>query len=309
MFIRSGASAIAALAFGSFVLAQEQRAPTFTSESELVVLHVMVTDRGGGYVSGLKADAFRIFDETRPQSPKFFLNEDAPVTVGLILDSSGSMAPLRDRVIAAATEFVESSNRDDEVFALVFDDDVQPVLRRERFTSDPEELRRSLSFVFQPAGRTSLYDAVVEGLRYAARGTRDRRVLVVLSDGGDNASYATLKNVTAAVQGSNTVIYAVALEDPLDPDSNPKRLKQLAEATGGETFTPKNVIDVQRAFRKIARDIRHSYTIGFEPTNSSLHGGFHKLRVEVKSPDGRHFDVKARTGYLKGLPHAQPDAK
>jgi len=310
LFTGSGASAIAALVLGSIVLAQAQDAePQFKSESELVVLNVMVTDRAGGYVSGLPADAFRIFDETRPQTPKFFLAEDAPVTVGLVLDSSGSMAPLRDRVIAAATEFVESSNHDDEVFALVFDDEVRPVLRKAPFTSDPEELRKTLTSVFQPAGRTSLYDAVIEGLHYAARGSRDRRVLVVLSDGGDNASSATLREVTKAVEGSNTVIYAVALDDPFDPDSNPKRLRQLAELTGGEAFTPKNVVDVRKAFQKIARDIRHSYVIGFEPTNSPLHGGFHKLRVEVKSPEGRRFDVRARTGYLKGLPHAQLDAK
>lgn len=306
MFTRSGASAIATLVLGSIVLAQDSAAPRFTTESELVVLHVMVTDRSGGYVSGLPSDAFKIIDETRPQTPKFFLTEDAPVTVGLIIDSSGSMAPLRDRVIAAAGEFVESSNSDDEVFALVFDDDVQPVLRKAPFTSDAEELRSALTSAFHPAGRTSLYDAVLAGLRYVAKGTRDRRILVVLSDGGDNASEATLKDVTAAVQGSNTVIYGVALEDPLDPDSNPKRLRQLAEATGGEAFTPKDVSDVRKAFQRIARDIRHSYTIGFEPTNSSLHGGFHKLRVEVKSGDGRHLDVRARTGYLKGLPHAQP---
>ena len=310
MFTRSGASAIAALAIGSIALAQAQNAaPQFKSESELVVLHVTVTDRGGGYVSDLPPDAFHIFDETRPQIAKFFLNQDAPVTVGLVLDSSGSMASLRERVIAAATEFVESSNPEDEVFALVFDDNVQPVLKKAPFTSDAEELRSALVSVFQPAGRTALYDAVLSGLRYANNGTRDRRVLVVLSDGGDNASEAMLKEVTSAVQGSNTVIYAVALEDVFDPDANPKRLKQLAEATGGAAFTPKNVVEVRRAFQTIARDIRHSYTIGFEPTNSSLHGGFHKLRVEVKAADGRRFDVRARTGYLKGLPHAQPDAK
>jgi len=303
--IHSGASAIAALALGSIVLAQDLPAPQFKSESELVVLHVTVKDRAGGYVSGLPASAFRIVDETRPQTPKFFLSEDAPVTVGFILDNSGSMAPLRDRVIAAATEFVESSNRDDEVFALVFDDDVQPVLRRAPFTSDPEELRSALSSVFQPAGRTSLYDAVMRGLRYAEKGSRDRRVLVVLSDGGDNNSEATLKDVTSAVGGSNTVLYAVALEDPFDPDSNPKRLRQLAEATGGESFTPKNVTDVRRAFQRIARDIRHSYTIGFEPTNSPLHLGFHKLRVEVKDTEGRRLEVRARTGYLKGVPRAR----
>jgi len=145
VFSRTGASAITALVLGSIVLAQApQPAPQFKSASELVVLHFTVTDRAGGYVSDLPADVFRIYDETRPQTAKFFLNQDAPVTVGLVLDSSGSMASLRERVIAAATEFVESSNPEDEVFALVFDDDVQPVLRKAPFTSDPEELRTSL---------------------------------------------------------------------------------------------------------------------------------------------------------------------
>ena len=168
-----------------------------------------------------------------------------------------------------------------------------------------EAIRRALTSVFQPAGRTSLYDAVMHGLRYAEKGTRDRRVLVVLSDGGDNNSDATLKDVTTAVQGSNTVIYAVALEDPFDPDSNPKRLRQLAEATGGRSFTPKTVNDVRKALQTIAHDIRHSYTIGFEPTSSALHGGFHTLRVEVKDAGGRRLEVRARTGYLRGIPRAR----
>jgi len=109
LFRFTGASVVAALALGSLALAQDQQ-PQFRSESELVVLHVLVTDRSGGYISGLMAEAFHLFDETRPQTPKFFLNEDAPVTVGLIIDSSGSMSHARDRVIAAASEFVESSN-------------------------------------------------------------------------------------------------------------------------------------------------------------------------------------------------------
>ncbi len=307
MFTRSSVSAMMALLLGSVVLAQESSSALFTSTSELVVLHVMVTDRGGGYVPNLPVDAFHIFDDARPQTPKFFLTEDAPVTVGLILDSSGSMRRLRDRVIAASAEFVQSSNPEDEVFALVFDDEVEPVLRDAPFTSDADTLRAALSSVFRPAGRTSLYDAVLRGLRYAARGTRDRRVLVVLSDGGDNASAATLKDVVTAVEGSNTVIYAVALSDPLDPDANPKRLKQLAEATGGETFLPADVAEVHAAFEKIARDIRHSYTIGFDTMNAPSHAGFHKLRVEVRTPDGRRLAARARTGYLKGLPDAKPD--
>src|SRR5882757_1357998 len=109
MTLKIGASVLAACLLGPLALAQDQQ-PQFKSESELVVVHVMVTDRSGSYISGLTSEAFRLFDETRRQTPKFFLNQDAPVTVGLIIDSSGSMSPVRDRVIAAAAEFVESSN-------------------------------------------------------------------------------------------------------------------------------------------------------------------------------------------------------
>jgi VWFA-related protein len=292
------AGALAVLTLGLLAPARGQQ-PQFKSESELVVVHVLVTDRSGAYISDLTPDAFRLFDETRPQTPKFFLNEDAPVTVGLIIDSSGSMAPARDRVIAASAEFVESSNRQDEVFALVFNDDVENVLRDGTFTSDPVVLGGALAKAFQPAGRTALYDAVVDGLDYAQRGSRDRRVLVVLSDGGDNASEATLKDVVARVQASNTVIYSVALADPLDSDANPGKLKQLAEMSGGEVFEPRNVAEVRKAFQKIARDVRHMYTIGYEPTNTAYHAGFHRIRVDVKTADGRRLSVHSRAGYQK----------
>ena len=295
------------LACGAFALAQDQ--PQFRSESELVVLHVMVTDRSGSYVSGLGADAFRVLDDSLPQTPRFFLHEDAPVTVGLLIDSSGSMRNVRDRVIAAAAEFVAASNPQDEVFALVFNDDVQPVLRGLPFTSDAETLRQALSTAFRTAGRTALYDAVAHGLRYVANGSHERRVLVVLSDGGDNASEANLKDVMTLVQTSNTVIYSVALEDPFDGEYNPKRLRQLADASGGESFTPKNVDEVRSAFQKIARDVRHSYTIGYEPAGAAPRAGLHKLRVDVTSSDGRRLDVHSRTGYLRGHADARPDAR
>jgi Ca-activated chloride channel homolog len=297
LFRRAGVSAIAVLLLGPLALAQDQQ-PQFKSGSELVVLHVLVTDRSGAYVQGLNADAFHLYDENRRQTPKFFLNEDAPVTVGLLIDSSGSMGHVRDRVIAAATEFVQSSNPDDEVFALVFNDDVQKVLGG-TFTSDPVVLESALARAFQPIGRTALYDAVVAGLDYAAKGSRDRRVLVVLSDGGDNASEATLKDVVMRVQSSNTVIYSVALVDPGDYDANPGKLRQLAETSGGESFLPRDVMEVRKAFQKISRDVRHMYTIGFEPTNSAYHAGFHRIRVDVTTAGGKHLAVKSRAGYLK----------
>lgn len=291
--------AVAVAALGTFLSAQDPpQQPLFKSESELVVLHVQVTDHGK-YVQGLSREAFRLYDEDRPQTPKFFLSEDAPVTVGLIIDSSGSMTRARDRVIAASTEFVTSSNPQDEIFAVVFNDEVHKAIADGSFTKDPIVLGGALARAFQPEGRTALYDAVVEGIEYAGRGSRDRRALVVLSDGGDNASKATLKDVVAAVQSSNTVIFTVAIADPFDSDANPGTLKQLAEASGGQSLKADSLSEVREVFQKIARDIRHMYTIGFEPMNTAYHAGYHKLRVDARMPDGRKLSVRSRPGYQK----------
>jgi hypothetical protein len=126
----------------------------------------------------------------------------------------------------------------------------------------------------------------------------------VLSDGGDNASHAAFADVMTQVRSSNTVIYTVALDDPFDADADPGKLKRFADASGGEAFAPKDVAEVRAAFQKIARDVRHSYTIGFEPT--TLRPGMHKLRVEARTADGRRLEVHSRTGYLKGAGNAQP---
>jgi len=271
----------------------------FTTRSELVVLHVRVTDRSGASATGLTAGSFRIFEEGRPQEIRFFESADAPITVGLIIDSSGSMRNVRDRVIAASSEFVASSNPDDEVFALVFNDSVHPVLEdSEPFTGDANALRNALAGVFQPEGRTALYDAIAEGLAYGAHGARDRRALVVLSDGGDNASRVRFGDLMTQVQSSNAIIYAVALADPTDLDSNPKRLLRLAETSGGKAFEPKDVGGVHQAFQQIARDIRQSYTIGYEPQQFDQRAGFRHIHVEARTPDGRKLTVRTRTGYL-----------
>jgi VWFA-related protein len=288
-----------ALAIATATLSAAPPRAQFATRSELVVLHVRVTDRGGSYATGLTADSFRIFEEGRGQEIHFFETADAPVTVGLVIDSSGSMRNVRDRVLAASSEFVASSNRDDEVFALVFNDSVHAVLDESGpFTGDAELLRKALGNVFQPDGRTALYDAIAEGLIYGAHGVRDRRVLVVLSDGGDNASRLTFKEVLTRVQSSNAIIYTVALADPVDLDSNPKRLARFAETSGGKAFEPTDVGGVHKAFQEIARDIRRSYTIGYEPKQTDQRTGFRHIRVEARAPDGRRLTVHTRTGYL-----------
>jgi Ca-activated chloride channel family protein len=278
-----------------------QEPPIFKTQSELVVLHVLVKDRNGSYVGGLTADAFEVLEENRPQTISFFTPEDAPVTVGLLIDSSGSMGPVRDRVIAASAAFIQSSNPQDESFAVVFNDDVRPVPQPPaHFVSDANTLRSLLSDAFVPAGRTRLYDAVAEGLSHVTTGTRDRRVLVVLSDGGDNASQSTFSDALMLTQASNVVVYTVALVDPLNDEANPKRLRQLADASGGAAFTPHDVRDVDKAFQQIARDIRSSYTIGYQPANTRLRPGLRRIRVEVHPPDGRRLITRTRNAYLAG---------
>ncbi len=274
-----------------------QQPPIFSSRAELVVLHVAVTDRRGAYVSGLDASAFHVAENKQPQKIEFFAPEDAPVTMGLLIDSSGSMAAVRDRVIAAVSAFIEASNPRDEVFAVVFNDDVTPVLADSTpFTGDADVLRRALADVFVPAGRTALYDGIDAGLRYVARGSRDRRVLVALTDGGDNASHVGLVGALRAAGASNTLIYTIAIADASDPDANPKALAQFAEVTGGMAFQPRTAPDINAAFQKIASDVRHAYTIGYVPSDAGV-PGFRRISVAVHAPDGNTLNARTRNGY------------
>jgi VWFA-related protein len=285
------------LAAAPAVRNETRQRSTFSAKSELVVLHVLVKDHRGAYVGGLRERAFRVYEEQQPRAIKFFLAEDAPVTIGLLIDSSGSMAAVRDRVIAASAAFVESSNPNDEVFALVFDDHVRPVLEPSApFTDDARVLHRALTDVFMPEGRTALYDAILSGLRYVRRGSRDRHALVVLSDGGDNASHAGFAATLAATQASNAIVYTVALVTPSDDTADPGRLAKFAETSGGTAFAPTDIAGVETAFQQISRDLRHRYTIGYERPGSSR-PGFHRIRVDAFAPDGRKLVTRTREGY------------
>jgi VWFA-related protein len=278
-----------------------QDLPVFKAQSELVVLHVAVKDRRGAYVGGLSSDAFEVLEDGRSQPIALFAPEDSPVTVGLIIDSSGSMMRVRDRVLAASSSFIQSSNPRDEVFALAFNDDIRIVPDSPpHFFGDADTLRRLVAGVFIPAGRTKLYDAIAEGLSYVSTGTRNRRVLVVLSDGGDNASQSTFADALLLTQASNVVVFAIAVVDPLDEAATPKLLKQIAEGSGGAAFTPRDISEVDEAFQQIARDVRSSYTIGYAPFNTTLRPGLRRIRVEVHATDGRRLSARTRTAYLAG---------
>lgn len=275
--------------------------PVFSARAELVVAHITVKDRSGAYVTALPQDAFRVFEDGAPQRIEFFTGEKSPVTVGFLVDSSGSMREGRERVIAAATAFAEASHSQDELFALAFNEHVRAALSPSTpFTSDAGVFRVALAGAMGAQGRTAMYDAVSNGLSYIAKGHHPRRVLVVVGDGGDNASTTTFDQMLKEAQASNAAIYTVGIVDPLEREANPRLLKRLAAATGGEAFFPRDVSAVDEVLQQIARDIRHSYTIGYVSSNSARDGQFRRIRVVVTDPARRPLRVRTRDGYRAG---------
>lgn len=276
-----------------------QGRPAFKSSSELVVLHVSVVDRHAGFVSGLPRDVFSVYEDDRPQAIAFFENEDTPVSVGLVIDSSGSMLRRRDAVIAAGMAFAESSHPDDEMFTICFNEKIWRGLPGgQAFTSDHQELQAALN-KSGARGQTALFDAIDAGLRQLDNGAKSRRVLIVISDGGDNASHTRFKTVLDEALRRDVVIYTVGIYDSDDGDARPDVLRDLSSATGGEAFFPQTIDKVQPALERIARDIRSSYTLGYVPPHDDVPAGRpRKIRVSLHAPDGRKLAVRARSAYV-----------
>jgi Ca-activated chloride channel family protein len=274
------------------------RQPSFhTASSELVVLPVVVTERDGRYVSDLASDRFAVFDNGRRIPIELFTNEDTPVTVGLVIDASSSMRPKIGEVVAASMAFARASNPDDELFAIRFNDDVADAVtdRPFLFARDVGVLEAAMTALL-PDGRTALYDGIMAALDRLALGSRARKVLIVMSDGGDNASDAKLDAVMKRARDSNASIYTIGLFTDDDLDRNPGTLKKLAEATGGERYLPRSPGDLLRACARIAREIRSGYTIGYVPPDRD--GAFHRVRVVVDPAPPRKLTVRTRPGYF-----------
>ena len=279
------------------VLAHAQEPPRFSGAAHLVVLHVSVTDKGGRAVGGLSSQAFSVLENRQPQTITFFGRDELPVTAGLILDNSISMFGVRDLIVGAAAAFAEACDPRDEIFSLAFNEHIRAALPAATpFTSDPGVLRHSIAGVITARGRTALFDAIRAGLDYSARGRHARKVLVIVSDGGDNASAATFADALASTQASNAVIYGVLLNDPAVRGARPEVMKQLALGTGGRLFKPKSVRELGEILQTIAIEIRQTYTLGYVPA-PPLDGAFRRLQVIVKAPDGRPLVVRTRDGY------------
>ena len=276
--------------------AQDQPAKVFSARSDLVVVHVTVTDGKSHPIGGLSREAFTIYEDGRPEAVTFFHNEDNPVTVGLVLDCSGSMQRKREAVIAAGLAFAQSSHPKDEMFTVNFNERVWDGLPPSvPFTTDVSELRAALERS-TARGQTALFDGLHAGLKHLNDGHEQKKVLILVSDGGDNASSMKFEGVLDLALRMDAIIYTISLRDQYDTDAKPEVLKKLAHATGGESFFPRKLEEVTSVLERIAHDIRSGYTIGYSP--SATNDGYHAIRVDVRAPDGRKLNVRARSGYI-----------
>ena len=264
---------------------------------DLVVLQATVRDQRGHSVKELGPRDFEVSEDGTPQRIRLFRHEDTPVTVGLVIDHSGSMSEKLREVTAAAEAFVHSSNSHDQMFVVNFNEAVSLGLPASTQFSDNADQLGTAIWRASAAGTTALYDAIVEALQQLRKGASDKKVLIVISDGGDNASKASLERVLKMTEQSNAMIYTIGIFDALDPDRNPKILRRLAQDSGGEAFFPARLSDTVEICERIARDIRDQYTIGYESANQKRDGSYHKVRITARAAGDGKLSVRTRAGY------------
>ena len=277
-----------------------QEPTLFRTDSRLVVLHATAEDKEGRLVMDLPKTAFQVYENGVLQEIKSFRKEDVPVSLGLIIDNSASMTDKRARVAAAALGLVKLSNPEDEVFIVNFDE--APSLDAD-FTSDPKQLQKALARI-DSRGGTAMRDALRTAIDHVkGRNKKDKKVLVVVTDGNDNSSLEPLDTVIRAAQQNDVLIYAVGLlgdETPREAEKARRALDALTRATGGQSYYPQDVSEIDRIAPQIAHEIRNQYIVTYSPSNQELDGSFRQIRVLVDSPGVKN--IRTRSGY-----YATPD--
>ena len=280
---------------------------TINVDVNLVVLHATVVDKKGRMVNDLKSQDFQVYEDGAPQKLSVFSHADIPVTMGIVIDDSGSMREKREAVNAAALTFVKTSNPQDQVFVVNFND-VYYLDTPGDFASNIEDLKSALEKI-DSRGGTALYDAVYASLDHVKLGNRDKKTLLVITDGEDNASRYTFDELMARAQKSNAVIYTIGLLGSEEPNGlfkihggeahrAAKVLEKIAEATGGVAYFPKSLDEVESTCRQVAHDIRNQYTLAYYPTNAKKDGTFRNVRVDAFVPGSKSkLVVRTRPGY------------
>ncbi|HZT57957.1 MAG TPA: VWA domain-containing protein [Pyrinomonadaceae bacterium] len=298
---RASSSAPAAQQDGPVVQVNDddERKPVIT-HTDLVTFTVTVTDTYGRFVTGLGQNAFTVTDDKVPQEITFFSDEDAPVSLGIVFDVSGSMGGDKiNKAREALSKFIETSHARDEYFLIGFNNRAQLLLDH---TRDSDALMQKLTFV-QTHGQTALYDAVYLGVNKVTRGTHPKKAILLISDGQDNSSRYTFSELRRQLKESDVIIYAIGIVDSNDNSDlgygGRAILEELAGVSGGKAFFPSTSAEMNDTFERIALELRTQYSIGFRPKNFANDGKWHKLKVKVQPPRGfpRLF-VRGREGYF-----------
>jgi len=269
-------------------------------KTDLVTLTLTVTDLYGRYVSGLTKSAFTVTDNNQEQDVTFFSDSDAPISLGVLFDVSGSMDG--DKILKAKnalSRFIATSHPSDEYFLIAFNNRAQLLLDR---TRDGDAVLQKLTLV-KPKNDTALYDAVYLGVERVTRGSHNKRALLIISDGQDNASRYNFGEVRRLLRESDVVAYSVGIMNGKDSSSatgmqGQAFLDEISSVTGGKAFYPQTDVEMDEIFERIALELRNQYTIGYIPKDFQPDGKWRKVKVKVKPPRGLpRLTVRAREGY------------
>ena len=274
---------------------KEGEVPVFRAGTQLVDLHVSVLDKSGKLITDIPESGFKVYENGIEQPLKIFRREDVPVSMGIIIDNSGSMRDKRAKVAAASLALVKASNPQDEEFIVDFNDDAyldQPL------TSEIKKLEAALDRLDSKGG-TAMRDAISMSIDYVKdKGKKDKKVLLVITDGNDNTSNESLEQLVRKAQRSEVLVYCIGLlseEEPREARSARRALRALAEASGGMDYYPKDLAEVERITPQVAHEIRNQYLLAYSPTNPALDGTYRKIDVKVKGYGNP--TVRARSGY------------
>jgi len=275
----------------------------FRTGTRLVLLQVSVVDRNDKLVTNLPQKAFRVYENGVEQQIRFFRREDVPVSLGLVIDNSGSMKDRRETVEASCLGLVKASNREDQVFIVNFNDEAY---LDAPFTNTLEKLEEGVARI-DSRGGTAMRDAISMSIDYLKEeGKLEKKVLMVITDGDDNASAVTLEQLVRKAQQSEVLIYIVGLLDQEDRGAArraQRAIRAISEASGGLSFFPKALDEVAALTLQVAHELRNQYTITYTPTNPTLDGSYRTIRVKVDGPD--RPVARTRTGYY-ATPEERP---
>jgi len=274
---------------------------------DLVLMYTSVFDRKTGhFIAGLKQDNFRLYEDGVQQTITSFSQEDVPVSLGILLDLSGSMRLKIDQVNRAALAFIKASNPKDQVFLIGFNDQVELL---QDYTSDIDEVTDSLENIVVTGG-TALYDAVYLGVQKAQSGSKPKKAIVVITDGDDRDSYYKLDELVAKVQESDVQVFSVGfVEETPDkgifgrwsktaPEKAHAALVRISEETGGKAFFPSQLTDIHTVVAEIASDLRSQYSIGYFSSNAARDGSFRRVKIELNGPPADKSQARYRRGYF-----------